>query len=367
MDPTLNNAVSVFNIATFVPLFGPLLGVLGTALVSWFLTKTNLKRKLLKLENENDELSKLLREKTNHVNLVELDLSNTTNALDKTKSELNAVSAKYQSVVQRLENSSVVREYSQPVLLVGPRSVGKTSLLKQWHSPWEHSEPSATHMISTSMVPIFDYILEDREPHFAISEIKTSVQLHLKLEVIDFPGELSIQETVAKYAAEKTKKIQNLTGKNIGVILICMFDAGEAKSGVNDRTVTYYNGDLFKKLRALHMDGKVDIDRIIIVFNKFDELKKQYPAKNNFDLHHLCLMEFKDYLKPLLGMVNPEKICEVMTVLGAEDPRIDNQGALVVLGEASRKFVKLMTNNKVQNFKSDNTASAFLPEFLRDN
>src|SRR5687768_12286125 len=59
---------------------------------------------------------------------------------------------KYEAVKQRLEASFVVREYIQPVILVGPRAVGKTSLLVQWHAPWDHSRlnPTQAHNTSTA-------------------------------------------------------------------------------------------------------------------------------------------------------------------------------------------------------------------------
>lgn len=99
------------------------------------------------------------------------------------------------------------------------------------------------------MVPIYDFKLEKTEPHFADPEILTNVHVHLKLKVHDFPGELSQQKHIVEQTKQETLSLRQSTGKNLGIVLICMFDAEEAARGLSDDTYAYYNGELFSNLR----------------------------------------------------------------------------------------------------------------------
>ncbi len=95
--------------------------------------------------------------------------------LKKQLKELKYFEIKYKEVKTKLEASSVVKEYFQPVIIVGPRTVGKSSLVAQWHAPWNHSRPAATASHNTSTVPIYDFKQTNLEPHFADPDIKTKV------------------------------------------------------------------------------------------------------------------------------------------------------------------------------------------------
>src|SRR5947209_3297508 len=62
--------------------------------------------------------------------------------------------AGYERIRKHLARSYVIRNYFQPVLVVGPRFVGKTSLIKQWQVPWDHSPVAGTMTHRVCEVPI---------------------------------------------------------------------------------------------------------------------------------------------------------------------------------------------------------------------
>src|SRR5439155_3259383 len=69
--------------------------------------------------------------------------------------ELQKVAQKYESVKAKLQASMVVVDYEQPVLLLGPRAVGKSSRMMQWHAPWNRDPLRATDQPNEALVPVF--------------------------------------------------------------------------------------------------------------------------------------------------------------------------------------------------------------------
>lgn len=305
----------------------PIVSAVATAIVTWFLTRQSLQNDLWQKNQLLAQFSELEAEVDKDANEIKL---------------LVAFKDKYQSVRNNLESSSVVKHYLQPVILLGPRAVGKTSLLMQWHAPWEHGRlnPTQSHKITT--VPVYDFEMPDREPHFADPEITTTVEAHLKLRVHDFPGELGAQQSVTREAIADTEEVRSQTGKSLGVVLICMFDASEAVRGVQSSTISYYNGDLFANLRNLVSHRNVDIQRLVLVFNKYDLLRGGYPGETDRDLLNRCNNTFEQVLSLLHGICNPEKVCEVTTILDRDDMITNNRGAPIVLGEAARGLIEVM-------------------------
>ena len=320
-----------------------IIGAIVSGAITWFFARGGLSK-------ENTLLEAQLRDNKNEINRLSDDLDTVNSQVSTVSREatnLKLYKAKYLAVKQKLEASSVVRSYSQPVVLVGPRAVGKTSLVAQWHAPWDYSRLEASVTRRSSYVPIYDFTRENVEPHFADDDVKTSVHIHLKLHVHDFPGELSTQKAIKDIIIEESKNFRNITNKDIGIVLICMFDAEEAHIGISVETQTYYNGDLFRELRGMVSFNRAQIERLILVFNKYDRLKSKYPTENDHRLMNRCLISFKDVILSLKGVCNAEKVCEVFTVLSREDMPNNNRGAPIVLGEASRKFVETMAGRTV--------------------
>lgn len=312
-------------------IFAAIIGGLVSSVGTWFVANERLEGEIRGLRGKIGQADRRIGE-----------LSTNSENLQKRLEELQDFESKYLNVKSNLEKSSVVYEYDQPVILVGPRAVGKTSLLMQWHSPWNHSRLLATTGHKQSIVPIYDYIQEGLEPHFADNDILSAVHVHLRLKVHDFPGEVSAQQAIIELATEETVGLRKATGKNLGVVLICMLDSSEATSDLRKETLEYYNGELFGQLRELVAHRRVGVERMIFVFNKYDLLKAESPNSDDVSLLKHCLNVYAPVLSLLRVVCNPERVCEVFTVLSREDLLRSNRGAPIVLGEASRNFVASM-------------------------
>lgn len=273
-------------------------------------------------------------------------LSAATQRINDLTLQLNHTATRYEHVKRNLQASAVVKVYHQPVLLVGPRAVGKTSLLSQWHAPWDHSRLNPTMTHSTSTVPIYDFKLSNTEPHFADSDILTDVHIHLKLKIHDFPGEVGAQEKVVATATQETKSLRESTGASLGIVLICMFNAEEAATQLSQSTIDYYNGELFSRLRSLVAFKDVRIERLLLVFNKRDLLERALGITDDVELLNRCLDVHKPLISLLHGACNHERVCEVFTVLSRENLVSDNRGAPIVMGEAARAFVTTLAGGE---------------------
>jgi uncharacterized membrane-anchored protein YhcB (DUF1043 family) len=193
-----------------------LVGAFATGAITWCYTRSGLGQRNVLLDtllnNSKEKIDKLAYE----LESAKQQINNLTSELRKAKD----LAQKYEKVKQQLQASSVVKEYLQPVIIVGSRAVGKSSLLAQWRAPWDYSrlEPTQTH--NTSTVPIYDFKKNDLESHFADSAIMTDVYVHLKLKVHDFPGELRAQEKIVEEARKETLNLRERTGKALGLALI---------------------------------------------------------------------------------------------------------------------------------------------------
>jgi GTPase SAR1 family protein len=257
--------------------------------------------------------------------------------------ELTATSGKYDALRDNLRRSHVVQNYAQPVILIGPRFVGKTSLLEQLRAPWNHDDLMTTSGHHVAEIPFYDFKQRALAPHFADPTIMTDVHAHLKLRVHDFPGELNAQPLVVQEAAKESAALRERTGLSLGLVLICMFDAIDAHRGISSETRSYYNGELFRTLVTSVSRRTIEIDRIIIVFNKYDLLSLEYPGTSDTELLMKCIKSHRDHIDRIRDICHSDKICEVLTVLtrGAA-MSMSVRGAPIVLGEAARIFVSKM-------------------------
>jgi|GEM_PF-4984585 len=317
------------------------------ALINKVINKDKNQNKIRHLENQVFTNAKNLKDFQNEISILKkniMQIENEKSELDKTIARLKIESNKYFKVRKKLEQSPVVYYYEQPVILLGPRAVGKTSLLMQLHAPWVTSLLQATVKHSSSKVPICDFY-SGNVPHFADSEIITKKHIHLLLHIHDFPGELSAQQKIKQIIIDETNTLRENINNNLGVVLICMVDAEEAVIGISRETRQYYNGDLFRELHSLNGYNKIQIERLIYVFNKLDKLKLHKPNLNNKDLLKLCVDSYDKIFEDLYRVCNPEKVCEVFTILSREDMHFNNQGASIVKGEASRNIANFFSNS----------------------
>lgn len=267
--------------------------------------------------------------------------------------EARGLAQRYKEVRKKLEGSGMVSSYYQPVLLLGPKGVGKTSLLMQWHAPWSEDAVEPTVRPRSASVPILDFVEAERAPHFADPTVRVKVRGHLLLKVHDFPGELEAQRLVRALAIEETKKLNALPrGKSLGVVLVCMLDAEEAHKGISQATREYYNGELFRQLRDLVTDGQVVVERIVLVFNRYDLLRELVGSSpNDAELLNQCMERFSDVYAPLHGICNRKRFCATFTILSRENMKEKNRGAPIVKGEAARAFVSAFAGVQTANEK----------------
>jgi hypothetical protein len=255
--------------------------------------------------------------------------------------ELTRVSEQFERLQRKLAKSPPILFFNQPVLLVGPRNVGKTSLIGQWEAPWDYSPVTATLRHRVCEVPVKR--LDDAADVFPVAgrEHPVRARLVLGLRVHDFPGEMLAQREVLTQVREETQRLRSKSKKDLGVVIICLFDAEEAQKGIGLATSQYYNGELFSELFNLVVHGRVRLERLILVFNKCDLLRQALPSgQEEQALLDLCRQRFAQICIPLLRIVNPDRVFSVLTVLGRENLIVKTQGGPVVLGEAIRPLIE---------------------------
>lgn len=335
----------MFNMTTIdnnilVPIVSAIGSVIATLFITHLLNKGKSSRELnilnTQLEDKRSECKKLKSE----IIKCSSDLKECKTTID----SLNKIKLKFENMNSILSKSSVVRSLLQPVIIMGPRGVGKTSLVLQLHAPWIHEKLKGSIDHTHSEVPIFDFVEKDLTNHFANPELKVRLNTHLLLDMHDFPGDIAAQTQIKEIILEQAKEIKHRTSKNLGLILICMFNSEEAETSISQATKDYYNGDLFNQIRSFVIDNQVSIDRLILVFNHFDKLLKLKPQSSTHSLSKDCLEKFKPIYSDLNRICNKEKVCEVFTVLGGDDILLENRGANMVKGECSRKFVSFFVD-----------------------
>jgi GTPase SAR1 family protein len=282
--------------------------------------------------------------------VLESDLSSNKKEIGKKDREIKELleyKTKYDILRKNIKSSPAVSEsYYLPVFITGPRSVGKSSLVEQWNAPWNHSEIPATVDQRTAIVPISYFHSNNLKPHFLDPSIDAKIKMHLILKVHDFPGELSIQERIIDQAKKDTLKLQETTGKNLGIVLVCMLDSLEVKMGLQRDTESYFNGKFFQQLNVMQRTSTINVDRLILVFNKYDLLKEQYPNKGYEELMTDCMRTFEPAIKGFRDICDSKNVYPVFTILSRENMLNNNQGALIVKGAASQRFVEVMAGQE---------------------
>ena len=88
-------------------------------------------------------------------------------------------------------------------------------------------------------------------------------------------------------------------------------------------------------------DASARVERLLLVFNKFDLLQAHYPhAVPDSELLELCQQKFAPVCAPLLRITDPQRVRRVLTVLGRGDLMRRTQGGPVVQGEAAGPLVE---------------------------
>lgn len=302
-------------------------GLIGAA-ASWPLYLAGSRKLQARIAEQDKEYRSLLE--AAHHNESVLDLQTEQLA------RLEAVETKYNRLKGRLREAGVTETYVQPVLLVGPTGVGKTSLLTSWQMPWSTAKRSASLKHTFAEVPICLKENHGSRQHFADPDITTPTHVQLMLRVHDFPGELRAQELIQQIVQRETEEVQHSTGNRSGIVLVCMFDATEASGAISARTREYYNGELFQRLRSLTFRGDAKLSRLVMVFNKVDLAHKQAKEPLTDDqLRTRCFRNFLTTFPELGAVCHQERICGVLAMLDNTLPD-KIRGASAVFGESAR-------------------------------
>jgi GTPase SAR1 family protein len=259
-----------------------------------------------------------------------LQLKGTRNLLESKNDELSQKEQELEKIKQDLQKHTLSFNYSQQVLLCGPKSVGKTSLATRLHSPWKREELSPTLGYRKLDIPVIRLEEKEMKPHTSCPSIYVKQEKFISLLLYDFSGEIQSQEQIIKV-------LSSPENKKHGVVLVLMFEASELDN-ISRETRSYYNGDLFKRLKNLQAHH-VNIVRIILVFNKFDLLCEKYPDKSIIDLTKECAKRFTELIDPIYDAVSPEKICEIATILESTNKHGNVMGDSTVKGEMAREIV----------------------------
>jgi GTP-binding protein EngB required for normal cell division len=338
-----------------------LLATIGSAVITglgtWFITKSSLNAQNQNLTSTLIDKEERLRKETEKAQTIENENKKLNQKLGESTSKIEKLNSSINKIRESLERSNVITDHLQTVILCGPRAVGKTSLMSQLHVPWDHSSLSPTAYHRSGDVPVF-YCEGERIPHFADETIKVKNFHNIMLKIHDFPGELSYQKDILSLLNQEADK-------DNGIVLICMFDAQEAYFGISKETNDYYNGDLFKQLRQLS-SFKLDIIRIIFVFNKIDKLKISLKLQKNDEVLRYCLEKYKDLLLLFSGIVNSEKVCEVLAILGRENMILENLGTPIIKGEASREIVKRILGSNRLNEIIETPATTNVKSYIQN-
>jgi glutamate 5-kinase len=122
-----------------------------TGFSTWLITRSSMATELKLLRKDSDESVAKIRKLTDEKNVLLRKGNSDAAEITILKQSDN----KLYAIRKSLELSSLVRTYRQPVILVGPKHVGKTSLLLQWHAPWNTSRRlDETQRHYTSEVPV---------------------------------------------------------------------------------------------------------------------------------------------------------------------------------------------------------------------
>jgi GTPase SAR1 family protein len=301
--------------------------LLGAA-ASWPLFFARSRRDRKRLDAQDHDYRELFEAASHNEGVLEQQIAHIA--------RLEQVAARYDRLKERLMEVGVVETYCQPVLLIGPAGVGKTSLLANWQKPWSSSQHAASLKHTLAEVPIGQKDHYATRPHFADPDITTSVHAQLMLRVHDFPGELAAQELIQQIVQRESDEVRHSTGNKSGIVLVCMFDATEAINGISASTREYFTGELFQRLRSLTFHGEARLARLVLVFNKVDQaLKISKEKMTDEQLRTRCFRQFITAFPELGEVCHRERICGVLTMLDNSAPDMI-RGASAVLGEAAR-------------------------------
>lgn len=271
--------------------------------------------------------------------------TNTENLVDVLQARVAELTRKieqYADSYEEFDGATLLRTYSQPVVLIGPRNVGKTSLLYRWMTEpiTESPFPTATH--TTTQVPVVTVDQEEVRADFWKTQPRFPGMVHLAVRVWDTPGEVHAQKLVRQACVTETVRTRNEFSADLGVVIICMFNAEDAYRGLSGSTREYYNDAFFRSLYESIMTGAIAVHKVILIFNKIDLLREYHPMASDDELRVLCLESLGEVLEPFSKLCRPDRFfVMVSTILPDNEGRL-HMGPAQALIEAIRELASVL-------------------------
>lgn len=263
--------------------------------------------------------------------------------------QLAEVEHDHVSLVETIQRQGVSKSFCQPVFLAGPRSVGKTTLVRAWYTDWIRTPPPApTPDPRFALVPFYRGV-RDRVPGGSsfLPGVPIRVRVEASLRVWDFPGDPLHSpggRALLAQLQDETAVMRETGGllRNLGSILVCLFDAEEAAIGVRDKTSEYYNKNFFARLDELRENDTVALQQLVIVFNKLDLLRKTDPAQTHSTLRARCNKAFGEILGRLRDATKTAQVRTFTTVLAHNSDESEDvtEGATDVRGALCAKLIE---------------------------
>lgn len=239
--------------------------------------------------------------------------SNEDKNFKKLKEEFKEVSTRKSmlesQIVKYTQSFTTIKAYNINVLLIGPTDVGKSSLMRQWNSSWEESNPSATTTVKEKVVPI--YKSENRHTFkHSIFGVDCMRKAEVNFNVFDFPGEKDKRH----YIIQKLKNITENAYEKPTTAIVILFDTAEDNMTNLDM---YFDNEFFDQLKELIVYENLTINSVVFVFNKIDKITKDFSDINN--LKEVTKRKFNKYTEKILEYFNKgTKIHRTFTAL---DPK----------------------------------------------
>lgn len=246
----------------------------------------------------------------------------------KRKSDQEHTLIKFKEYLQELK---LIEPKYIDVIFLGPRKSGKTSIVELWTSPWTQIDK----IESSDCWNVYEKDVHEFREEKKINPRINIEQIHratLRLKVHDYPGE-------DEYKVVAAENINNLGKK---VVLVLILDVGFVEGQIvkHDKNADYYSYLFVETIRNRINNLSSKVAKIIIVFNKCDELPQGWSENQTFKY---LLDKNKDSLDNILKLFSGKHEYCLTSAL-------TNKGLLTLLGQVG--LVGIESPKEQAKFKS---------------
>ena len=247
---------------------------------------------------------------------------------------------------EKMQNSEVVSEVYYPVVLVGGRDSGKSSLRHHWGASWQVNAVEPTQVVSSVNIPVYDFVKDTRRPHPWADDVLVLEKVHLYLRTYDFPGEIINQKDILKVAERETQRIASEYKRQIGMCMLIMIDSSAMiDPATENETKNYFSSPGYLDLCDRIRSEAIAIDRVVVMYNKADKLRSQYGHFDDRALLSECDSKLGHFVRDTL----PTNIMmfRVLSILGSES-KIPSKGlgASEAMGHCARRYIEVVKDGE---------------------